>query len=125
MAVNMDRRSIVAASLLLASSPLQAGTFWQCLSTDDATERLHSILVEYLALDTRHKSLMPAFIKRLRTLGASTEAPERFHTWLHKPEHSSELSAYVIEEFVVASNYFAWKSGEDQALTIIHPIDNA
>ena len=65
MAVNMDRRSIVAASLLLASSPLQAGTFWQCLSTDDATERLHSILVEYLALDTRHKSLMPAFIKRL------------------------------------------------------------
>jgi len=119
MTLAINRRRLLGASLLVTAAPLKAESLWDWLSSADTPERLHAILVEHLQLQADHLALMPDFIRRLKSEGASTEKPERFKTWLLDHTQIQELEAYVVEEFLIASNYFAWKAGEDGRLCIL------
>ena len=114
-----NRRTLISAALLAAASPSQAAFFQDWLSHQDNAEKIFLILQEHLNLKNDQRDLMPAFITRLKTTGLHTESPEELQKYLQDPSRSEELAAYIVEEFVVASNYFAVQAGEENQLRIL------
>jgi hypothetical protein len=120
MRLSMDRRKLLVASLLITARPSQAQSLWDWLSNPDAAARIHAILCQHLSLSSDHAILVPDFIKRLKTEGLHTENPQQLRDWLLDKGQEQQLAAYVVEEFVIASNYFAVAAGQDSQLRILN-----
>jgi hypothetical protein len=123
MSFRIDRRNLLGASLLLASSPTHSGNFLAWLATPEATQEVFSILKKYLGLKEESLTLMPDFLYRLKTPGLHSESFEVFQSLASDKAQHEQLAAYVLEEFVVASNYFAVQAGEETELKIFKKLE--
>ncbi len=120
MKPNLTRRSLVGSALLAISSQAFAHPWVDFLGQKDLDRSIFAILQQYLQLTEEDRPLMPAFIRRLQTKDLHTEDPETFKRWARGgKETQAELEAYVVEEFVVASNFFAVRAGEESRLRIL------
>lgn len=120
-----DRRRFVGLSLALAPwAALPALAARASLAPSATANLVFAILAPAYGLSERHRALMPAFLARLATPGLHTQSPQCVAAWLAAPErHRSELEVYLVEEFVVASNYFAVAGGyaSDYSILSIAP----
>jgi hypothetical protein len=114
------RRHFVGFSLLLA--PLAGLDTTACalarLKTHESV--VFDILAHAYQLTERHRPLAGQFLQRLLTPGLHTQSPATLTRWLADPRtHHQELAAYVAEEFVVATNYFAVQDRHETELQLL------
>ncbi|MFW7378438.1 MAG: hypothetical protein ACOH5I_06515 [Oligoflexus sp.] len=116
----ITRRNLAKASCLLIPGQLFALNALGSVSYISSEDKIFSILQKHYQLNEADRSLVPAFLARLLTPGLSTQKAEVFSQWLLESEaYSQELATYVVEEFVVASNYFAVLAGQEDKLRIL------
>lgn len=117
--MSINRRTLVSTALFALSTQALAHPLLNFLGKDEAEDRIFGILQKHLGLSQKDRRLVPAFLQKLRTQNLSSEDPATFKRWLGDEKHfADELEAYVLEEFVVSSNYFAVKAGEESQLMI-------
>ena len=81
---------------------------------------IFDILSRSFGLSESQRPLAAAFLERLMTPGMHGESPQKLRQWLANLSlYQQPLMAYVAEEFVVASNYFAVTSGHEPELRIL------
>ena len=118
MTISLNRRKFfLGASVLMAATTSHAAeSLMSWLSSQGAVTKIFAILQKHLGLKAEDATIVPAFIARLKTAG--TESPERLAAFLLDPRNASELEAYVVEEFVVGSNYLFVKAGQESSYKI-------
>ena len=110
----------VGMSLIAGSTSTMASPLLDFLTSDAAESEVFHILQEHLQINHRDRHLVKPFLQRLRTPGLHTEVPAVFDAWLARQEgYEQNLAAYVIEEFVVGSNYLAVRDGAEKKLKIL------
>ena len=68
----------------------------------------------------QYYQLIPGFIDSLKTRDVHIENPETFDRWAKGGEATrKELEAYVVEEFVVSTNYFSVCAGEESTFRLL------
>jgi len=119
-----SRRQVAKACLLLLPGQAFASNTSRFFDLQTADDLVFSILKKSYQLQEEQRSLVPAYLTRLRTPGLHTQKPEVFHEWLNNSKiFHDQLNSYVVEEFVVASNYFAVQAGQDRQLRILTSLD--
>ena len=108
------RRSLLTAAGLALSSQALAHPWIAFLQDKDITRKVTQILQRELQLPIAAEVLIPSFVKNLQTRDLHTEQPETFARWAEGGKTTqSEFEAYVVEEFVISTNYFAVVAGEE------------
>ncbi len=109
-----NRRTLLTAASLALSSQALANPWIEFLKEDDLQSKVKQVLQRELKLPEEAESLLPKFVQNLQTRDLHTERPEVFARWAKGGKATrSEFEAYVVEEFVISSNYFAVAAGEE------------
>lgn len=82
--------------------------------------KVRGILRFHFALDESHDAVIRDFYKSLLTTGLHSENPDFFLEHLEKDALEDRLEGYVIEEFVVNTNYLEINEGRLNDLRFIH-----
>ena len=113
MSIALNRRKFLGASAFFAAATgtqVKADTFMSWLSQDGAVTKVFNMLQKNLGLKNEAAEIIPAFIERLKKNGH--EPAERFTHFLLDPRAARELEAYVVEEFVVNTNFLFVRAGQ-------------
>lgn len=113
MSTTFNRRSLLQGALVAAAVPTTS-----MAAEADAAARIFGMLQLTLGLDESARALMGPFVASLQTPDKHTESPETFAHYLAAHD-SYELAAYVLEEFVISSNYLAVQVGEERELRLV------
>lgn len=119
--MTFNRRNFIGISLGAAAAPaLAEGSLWKTLSGPNAVATIHAIVKEHLELGDEHLHLVARFTKSLQSSLSHTEEPEDFRALLAAGRSEKEaLANYVIQEFVISTNYLAFKAREEAALSLL------
>lgn len=114
------RRQFLGFSLLLAPLPGLDGSACALARLKTHEDLVFDILAHAYRLGEHHRPLAGQLLQRLLTPGLHTQSPATLTRWLADPRtHHQELAAYVAEEFVVATNYFAVQDGHEAELQLL------
>lgn len=115
-----NRRQLLGTSLA-ASSVLLPGTVSAAdlFGTAEGADRVFAILQKNLKLSSMQRDLVNAFTASLKASESHHESPAAFRAKLANPQSAAELEAYVVQEFLVSTNYIAYAAGEAQTLAIL------
>ena len=123
MSSHCTRRTLLTAAGLALSSQALAHPWVDFLHGQDLVGRVQAILERELGLPEAAQGLVPAFVRKLQSRDLSNEQPETFARWAHGGKRTqSELEAYVVEEFIISSNYFAVVAGEETSWRLLAPL---
>jgi hypothetical protein len=108
-----------AAAVIGATAEASLSRF---LLSRSAEDDVFTILARHLGLTQSQRGVVRPFMERLATPGLHTESPELFQAWLARKEgYEANLEAYIVEEFLIASNYFAFQGGQVHELEVKLP----
>ncbi len=110
-----SRRQLLSGIGITLSSQAIAHPWLDFLQDTGLKKRVLEILKRHLNIPLPAEVLVGDFVRSLQTRNLHTEKPEVFRRMAESADAQAELEAYVVEEFVVSSNFFAMQSGEDQA----------
>ena len=113
MSSKLSRRLFVGSTLATSSIAFGEVSWISWLATDAAEAKIFGYLKKHFELKDDQRGLARDFIVRLRTPGMHTEDPQAFQAMVRGKDGDTELERYVVEEFMVASNYFAILHGQD------------
>ncbi len=114
MTSQYSRRALLTTAGLALSSQALAHPWIEFLSDENLLARVKGILQRELNLPSEAETLLPRFVRNLQTRDLHTESPETFARMAKGGKLTqSECEAYVVEEFVVSTNYFAVIAGEE------------
>ena len=118
-----SRRRFVGTAAKAATSISLAGTLASLLASPDVQGRVADLLVAHLPeLCGGPLAIGPdvvaAFVARLKTPGLHSDSPATFHSLATRGD-AADLAAYLVEEFMVASNYFEFQAGDATTLHIL------
>jgi hypothetical protein len=120
MSAQLSRRSFLSTTLAAVSTSSLASPLGDFLTTDAAAREIFSVLQAHLHLTDADRHVAAPFLARLRTPGLHTESPATFDAWMNrKPGYEHNLAAYILEEFVVCSNYLAAQSDPTIKLKVL------
>ena len=104
------------------ATPALANPLAQLLSPDKAEELVIDTLEQYSRIGRIERTMAREFLQRLMTPGLHSEDPATFKSWLEGGPGSEEnLQAYILEEFVAHTNYFAVVEGYETMLMFQGP----
>ena len=103
----LSRRNFIGTSFALTSTVAMAEmNFINYLKTDIAKAKVSKIVCEAFAVSPSSKGILECFYRHLLTLGNSARE-ENFLAKLRSEATLDEnLEIFVVEEFVVATNFF-------------------
>lgn len=114
----VNRRGFLSSTLGVATAPALASPMAQFFTNQEAVTLVQETLETYLKVKSVDRALVLQYIERLKTPGLHTEDPEVFQGWLDGgPGAEENLKAYILEEFIAHSNYFAVVAGEESKLS--------
>ena len=121
--MNISRRKLfgmgACGSLLLAQEALGSSLMKEFLKTEQARDITFRILRENFGLTTADQKVAREFHESLVESQAHGNASLRANEALQKKTIEESLEILVMEEFVVSTNFFAWKAGEEGQLAFI------
>ncbi len=113
----INRRGFLSSTLGVAATPALATPVARFFTGNEAVNLVQETLETYLKVKTVDRSLVLQYIERLKTPGLHTEDPAVFQSWLDGgPGAEENLQAYILEEFIAHSNYFAVVAGVESKL---------
>lgn len=118
--MSFDRRNFIGLTLIAASAPaLAEGSLLKTLSGPNAVQTVHGILKEYLKIADEHLPLVAKFTASLQFSLTHTESPSAFRELLNDATDQETFANYVVQEFVISTNYLAFSAKEATALTML------
>ncbi len=119
---HFSRRSILGFASMLGSSLAFAGpskSLQSLLLESSGEVKVRAILRKHFGLDSSHDKLVRSFYTSLLTSEKHSERPEFFMEQLKGRELQDRLERYVLEEFVVCTNYFVLSEGDKSELKLV------
>jgi hypothetical protein len=114
---SISRRHFVGGGAALVATPALSNPIAQLLAPDKAEELVIETLETYSKIGRIDRTVAQEFIKRLMTPGLHTEDPATFKSWMEGgPGAEENLKAYILEEFVAHTNYFAVVEGYEKVI---------
>ncbi|RZA27461.1 MAG: hypothetical protein EOP10_00120 [Proteobacteria bacterium] len=119
--MKQNRRRFLGYTLALGTSATAYGQtqLLAFLSSPSAVLRVQNILQEHLGLEYRHRAIVQEFTHSLRTSQEHSESPVVFEGLLKGDKARDSIETYVIQEFIVSTNFLAYNEGHAQTLAYI------
>lgn len=119
--MTVNRRNFLGISLSAAAAPAFAeGSIWTSLSGPNAVATVHAIVREHLQVGGEHLAVVADFTKSLQSSFSHTELPAEFRALLGSARTEQEaLANYVVQEFVISTNYLAYRAKEEAQLNLL------
>ncbi len=116
-----NRRRFLGYTLALGTSATAYGNaqLLAFLSSPSAVDRVQNILKEHLGVEDKHRAIVVEFTNSLRTSRSHSESPATFEGLLKGETARDSIEIYVIQEFIVSTNYIAYNEGYTEILTLI------
>lgn len=118
---NINRRRFLGFSILLAPAPmlLSRKGLWLA-EAEFETDLVLGILAPIYNLSAQHRDLVAGLVEALKTNSPHGVDPALFKSWLARgPKQAPELKTYLVEQFVVRTNYFAVQDGQCRELQLV------
>lgn len=117
-----NRRSFLTTTVLASATLVGPGALaahW--LETPEAFSKVFSILKEHLGLQDEHKTVVAEFTRSLQSSARHHLSAKAFQAKLKTEagKDENELSLYIVQEFMVTSNYLAYHNGLEKSLRLL------
>ena len=119
MSVQLNRRSFLGGSLTAGATVSTASALFALLKRPDAATIVYEILRDHLEINSNHLPVIQDFTASLQTSSCHHQTPSDFTTKLSESCNSQELSAYVVKEFIVSTNYLEVYAQRSTTLTLL------
>lgn len=116
-----NRRSFLTGTALAGAALAGPNLLLRWLEEPEAEARIFAILKQHLGLGEQDRALALAFATSLKTSSRhhlSAAALQRKLDTKQLAERENELALYVVQEFMVSSNYLAYQAGYEPTLAL-------
>ena len=117
--MSLTRRSFLGTSLAVGASLSAPAALIGILKTKDAAATVFGILSEHLKINFDHMNVVEAFTGSLSSSMVHHQTPETFHAKIQANEAREELAQYVLQEFLISTNYLEFHMGKTQQLALL------
>ena len=122
--MSLNRRHFVGMTVatgLLGSVGIQH-TLLELFSDEGAEQRVFDVLRTHFNLPESARRVIPDFVASLRYKLVHRESPEYFERLLSLKDENGQdaFAAYVMQEFVICTNYYAVQAGHETELNLAH-----
>ena len=114
----LSRRLFIGMSALSATTVCAQTSLMASLKKPESFERVANIIKANYPLPGNSEKVLKGFYQRLLTTAEQTQNPQYFRQILDEKRAHQRLESYVIEEFLVQTNYMAVIQGECNSLAI-------
>ncbi len=123
-----NRRNFLRTTVIAGAAFAGPEILINLLSAPDANVQVFSILEKHLGLTAQHKPLVLEYTRSLQTSSRHHLSAQAFEDKLKmagkrsRKQQENDLATYVIEEFVVSTNYLAFAAGYETNLQILKAV---
>ena len=115
----LNRRGFLGSSLAVSSVLITSTALASILHRSDAADQVLAILQKNLKISANHRPLVAAFTESLQQSDRHHQTAAAFENKLSADTEADQLELYVVQEFVVSTNFLAYAAGQEKNLVLI------